>query len=236
MNNIQTSVKDTIQNVIQHIDIDSLKTEIITNPENPLYIKSVNDGNFDWGFLITTVIALISTAIVIYDRIKKPKIGAKILSLAYSPKATFNGIGMDRKPFTINGQQYFLKLSLQVTLKNFFFNDVEITVKYAGDKKIYNGRIFWADPITWNFDDGKTFDLHIPKNNFLWFNNTLPLNVVSFQYLAFMVEVDKLEMIEEFEIIFITPTGKRKKIKPLRVSEMDPMKALFDKEIWIERK
>lgn len=51
-----------------------------------------------------------------------------------------------------------------------------------------------------------------------------------------MVEVDKMEMIEEIEISFVKPNGKRKNIKPLKISQMDPMKALFDKEIWIERK
>ncbi|NEV94652.1 hypothetical protein G3567_10900 [Psychroflexus sp. YR1-1] len=227
---------DTIQKEIQHINVDSLKTEILNTSESPIFIKTITEQGIDWGFIIPTIIALISTAIVIYDRVKKSKIGAKILSIAYSPKATFNGMGMDQKPFTIKGQQYFFKFSIQVIQKNFFFYDVEIKVKYPKDNNQYDAKIFWSDPITWNFDDGKTFDLRIPKNDFLWFNNTLPLNIVSFQYISFMVEVDKTEMIEEIEIIFIKPDGKKKKIKPIKISRIDPMKALFDKEIWIERK
>lgn len=227
---------DTIQKEFQQIKIDSLKAELVNSPDNPIYIKPIKEQEIDWAFIIPTIIALISTAIVIYDRLKRPKIGAKILSLAYSPKATFNGLGMDRKPFTIKGQQYFFKFSIQVIQKNFFFNDLEIKVKYPNDNNKYDAKIFWSDPITWNFDDGKTFDLRIPKNDFLWFNNTLPLNIVSFQYISFMVEVDKMEMIEEVEISFIKPNGKKKKIKSMKISKMDPMKVLFDKDIWMERK
>src|SRR5690606_7833563 len=111
----------------------------------------------------------------------------------------------------------------------------EIKVKYPNDNNKYDGKIYWSDPITWNFNNGKTFDLRIPKNDFLWFNNILPLNIVSFQYVSFMVEVDKMEMIEEIEIIFVKPNGKRKNIKPIKISQVDPMKVLHDKEIWVER-
>lgn len=233
---IQKTKTDTVQKEIQHINVDSLKAELLNTSENPIYIKTITEQGIDWGFIIPTIIAVISIGIIIYDRVKKPKIGAKILSFAYSPKATFNGTGMDQKPFTIKGQQYFFKFSIQVIQKNFFFSDVEIKVKYPNDNNKYDGKIYWSDPITWNFNNGKTFDLRIPKNDFLWFNNILPLNIVSFQYVSFMVEVDKMEMIEEIEIIFVKPNGKRKNIKPIKISQVDPMKVLHDKEIWVERK
>lgn|GEM_PF-2492750 len=235
MTQVQEIKIDSIQKEIRHINVDSLKTEILNTSENPIYIKTITEQGIDWGFIISTIIALISTGIVIYDRVKKSKIGAKIISVAYSSKASFNGIGMDQKPYTIKGQQYFFKFSIQVIQKSFFFSDVEIKVKYPNDSNQYDAKIFWVDPITWNID-GKTFDLRIPQNDFLWFNNTLPLNTVSFRYISFIVEVDKMEMIDEIEIIFVKPDGKRKKIKPLKISRIDPMKTLFDKGIWIERK
>ncbi len=225
-----------IQKEIQQVNIDSLKTEISNTPETPIYVKSITEQGIDWGIIIPSLIALISTTIVIYDRIKRSKIAVKILSFAYSKDAIFRGESLDNKPLEIKGQQYFFKFSIQTIRKNFFFSDLDIKVKYPNDNNQYSAKIFWADPTTWSFDDGKVFDLHIPERDFLCFNNVLLMNTVSFQYISFMVEVDKVELIEEIELIFTKPNGKKKKIKPIKISQIDPIMAVFDRNIWIERK
>ena len=216
----------------------NFKTEIVTNQKNPIFIKNSEKEGVDISLIITTLIAIISTMIVIWDRIKRPKVNAKILSFAFSPKAKYSGKYMNQEDFTLKGQQYFVKLSIQVIQKILFFNDVKIKVKYANDNNIYNGKICWANPIEWTFKDNKKFNLIIPSNDFLWFNNSLPTDIVSFQYLFFMVEIDKMNMIEELYIEFITTSKFRKKIKikKLMISEIDPLKMLFDKNIWNEIK
>lgn len=109
----QPTTKDSIQMQTQHANIDSLKTELSSSSENPIDIKSVDVSGVDWG-IIPTIIAVITTGILIFDRIKKSKIGVKVISLGYSLKATQSGTGMDTKPYSIIGQRYFFKLSIQV--------------------------------------------------------------------------------------------------------------------------
>ncbi|MBK8362808.1 MAG: hypothetical protein IPL24_03765 [Bacteroidetes bacterium] len=115
---------------------------------NPLYVKELTNGGIPWDFIIPTIIAIVTTSIVVYDRVKKAKISAKLLSFAYSPQASFISQNLHGQPISLSGQQYFLKLSFQVTGKNYFFSDVMIDVKYLNDNNIYRAKIFWNKPIT----------------------------------------------------------------------------------------
>lgn len=209
------------------------KTELVTSIDKPIFIQQITKKCVDWNFIIPTTLAIISLAIVIYDRIKKSKINGKILSFAYTPKAKFESFDLSNNKTEYNGQQYFIKLSLQVTLKNLFFQNVEIEVKYKNDKKKYVGEIFWLDSSEWKIND-KSYVLKIPKNEFLYFNNTLHENTVSFQYLMFIVEVNKSEVFEEMFITFTDEKGKFKKLLPIKISELNYNTMLFDREIWIE--
>jgi hypothetical protein len=215
---------------------DTLTTEIGSKPEHPFYIKEIKSEHFDWGLFITTIIAIVSTAIVVYDRIKKTKISGKILSISFTPNFTFTGKQLDKTPFQLKGQQYFLKFSFQVTQKSLFYNDVKVNVRYKNDPNIYKAEIFWSDTISGNFEDGRIFDLRIPENDFLWFNNLLPVDRVTFQYLLIIVETDRLDICEEVQLTFINEKGKSKKMKPFKISDIDCRKMLFDREIIIERK
>ena len=111
MNKLQTTIIDSIKNTIQQINVDSLKIELITDPANLIYVTQISDQSFDLGYLINFNIAMYSTGIIIYERIKRHKIGAKILSLSHSPNSVLNWQGLDKNHYSIKGQQYFFKLS-----------------------------------------------------------------------------------------------------------------------------
>ncbi len=220
----------------KNININPNKIELTTSIEKPIIIKQIRDNCIDWNFIIPTCISLLSISIVIFDRIKKSKIRGKIVSIAYSISSHFESYDLNNNKKEYHGQQYFLKLSLQVTQKDLFFQNVNIKVMYKNDSTIYNAEIFWLDSMELKMKDNKTYDLKIPKNEFLSFNNTLTKNTVSFQYISFIVEVDKTDPFEEIFIEFIDEKGKTKKVLPIKTSEINYNIMLFDKDIFIERK
>lgn len=203
---------------------------LITSVESPIYIKSIKDSGFDWGY-IPTLIALITTVILVYDRVKKSKLFARIISVVFSPTAKLNVNGIEKEPIELKGQQYLLKLSLSAMRKNFTFNDVQINVKYKKDKQKYRAEIFWIRPTSFIFDSGKKLTLSIDPKDFLWFNSTITTDKVSLVYITFIVDTDKSELFDELELVFSTPNGRTKRIT---TKQIDPMKALFENEIWIE--
>lgn len=201
-----------------------LKCILLNESENQVLVKLLSENNINWTFIIPTIISLVSLGIVFWDRMKKSLVIGKIVSYTFSPHITFKS-----GDITLNGQGYFLKLSLQVLKKNFYFKDIKIIVKYPNDKQKYAGRIYWANTINLTLPDGLNYDLNIPFNDFLLYNNVLMQDTVLAKYITFIVDSDKKEQIESMEIIFITLNDNEKIIKPTKLSTET---MLFGNNIW----
>src|SRR5690349_3785834 len=92
--------------VLSNSSVDAVKLV------DPIKIVDLTEKRFDYRFLISTLIAIISTSILIWNQIKRTKVHGKVISKTFSPDATYSYRTAANSEKSLRGQQYMLKLSL----------------------------------------------------------------------------------------------------------------------------
>lgn len=225
---------DTVINQTVSIDTVRILTDtLLVNSQGIVRVQAVSDGSLDtsfWVTIITTAIAILTTTLLVWDRIKKPELSGKIISLTFAENGNLSTTNIKGNPISFSGIKYFFKISLNVIHKNIFYSNVNVHVKYPGDKKSYKGRFYFSNSDNWTFG-GTTKTLSIPQDKYIAFNNVLEKDKTLFLYASFFVE-RPFEHFSELEFTFISPNGKTHKVGPLKSSDFSTELALFEDEIW----
>lgn len=220
--NLLLNATDTLSNI---------GDTLIVRTDGIVKVQTVNDNSFDYKFWIAIVISILSIGFIIRDRIKRPKISGKIVSLTFAPEGNLTTIDIEGKELKLSGIKYFFKLSLNVINKNIFYSDVKVKVKYPNDRKQYEGRMYFTNNDKWTMVDGVTKTLRIPEGKFIWYNNVLEKDKTLFLYTSFFVDRE-FDNFSQIEFVFITPKGKEYKLGPLLPSSFKTEMALYEEEIW----
>jgi hypothetical protein len=227
---------DSSANSNQITDSVRLLTDtLIVKSQGIVQVQNVTEESYGftfWFAVITTAIAIITTSFIIRDRIKKPEVSGKIISLTFAPSGSLSATDIQGNPLNLSGIKYFFKLSLNVIHKNIFYSSVKVFIKYPNDNKKYEGRFYFTNNDKWTFaQDDSTLTLNIPQENFISFNNVLEKDKTIFLYASFFVD-RQFENFSELEFEFITPNKKSFIIGPLKSSDFKTETALFENEIW----
>lgn len=227
---------DSLENPVSSIDtVGVLADTLFVKPQGITQVQSVIDGSFNaafWISIITTTIALITLSILVWDRLKKPKLSGKIISLTFAPDGNLTTTDIEGNSVSFSGIKYFFKISLNVIHKNIFYSNVKVHIKYPNESNKYDGRFYFSNNDNWTFN-GIPKSLTIPQDKFIVFNNVLEKDKTLFLYASFFVE-RQFDHFSEIEFSFITPKGKNFKVGPLKSSDFSTEVALFEDEIWEE--
>ncbi|NOT51163.1 MAG: hypothetical protein HOP10_07780 [Chitinophagaceae bacterium] len=206
-------------------DLNKLTDAISTLRDKPIQIINSNKNKRNYFAIITTSIAIISTTLVIIDRVQKPKVFGKIISITqWDSASSFIYRGYDNILRTIQGQRFLVKISLAVSKKDLYFKDANI-VAIFNDNKRYRGEIYKA-PHETIFSKGERYIVNIPPSEFLTYNSFIEKGKVLFFYLSFIIpnKNDK-EVFKKLELELIRPNGKSPKT---HLEVIDAKQVLFD--------
>lgn len=218
-------MNDTIENL--KITLDTLSFGV----SNPIYVVDKTLHSFNYWTLIPYIVSILSIIFVVYDRTLKSKIFGKIISITTSIQAKFKYTDYKGNSKILEGQGLLLKISIGVYKKDLSFSDINIYANYDSSKKM-KGEIYWTNKEILKMGD-KEFDLVIPPNQFLTYNNFIEKNKVLFFYVKFIVpnKFDS-EQLTSIEIDFIHPNKKTQSILFPLINEKQ---IFFDPEIHIEK-
>jgi hypothetical protein len=229
MKNIDiTKTLDTITGINPSKILETKEIFEVIQIIDPIKIVDITEKGFDYGLWISVLVAIISTSILLWDKMKNSKVYGKTISKTYSQNGTFNYKSSNNEDKTLSGQQYILKLSLSCIRKSLNYKDVNVYLTYGNET--VKGEIYWAEYSNLNFlnDNGTTTlkKMRTPANDFLPFNNILEKGKTSFYYLIFIVPNKSGTILyEKMELEFIKPNNKKRKFE---ISEINAQQKFFD--------
>ena len=201
---------------------------------DPISIDIISDNGFNYSFWVPTIIAIISTLFLIWDKIKTSKVYGKIISRTHSQYSTFNYTDRKGLKHSINGQQYILKLSLSCYRKSLNFKDVNVILKYNNVKT--NALIYFSEVNNLTFHNQEGLDkekMLTPADDFLTFHNVLEKGKTSFYYLNFIVpNKSGPELFDKMILEFIKPNNRKLKVE---IFEIDDKQFYFDKSLLLRQ-
>jgi hypothetical protein len=210
--------------------LDSLASQVEIHATEPIQFEQVG---IDWTNIALVIITIISTWIVIRDRIKRPKAGCKILCAWRIPEFAFDTTNLKGEVTHSSGLQIYLHLLFHVIDKNLFYKDLKVLVKFRDDPTLYNGTIHWVDEYDAYLGDVK-YKVRLPKDGrYLSFDSVLEQGKAYSKFLMFLVNDYKGDSIfEEIQLVFITPESKEIKTV-LRSEDLNITTVVFDPDVWI---
>lgn len=177
----------------------------------------------DFWTILATLVSIISLYIVINDRIKRPKLSGKILSIISSPDASFSNT-KNNIPYKVVGTIFVLKASITCTTKELVYENVSAEVIIEG--KWYKAILFSPNNLILNFsephkDSNQSYQVKISSDELLIYNNILRVNSLNIFYIVLIVEGLNNINLDMLTLSFTTPKGTIHKtiIKPVNDME-----------------
>lgn len=198
----------------------------------PIKIIDVTKKKFNYKFLISTTIALITTLLLLWKEFRGTEIYCKVISMTLSQKSTFQYIVYPDETKTIEGQQYILKLALTCLNNNLIYKDVKAYATYQNEK--IPCEIYWSNEDTLAFSDtnGTVTKriMMIPASEFLTYNSVLETDKVNLFYLKFIVPGKQgPKLYDKLELDFIKPNDGIKKVEAILG---DSKQMFYDKDLF----
>ncbi len=176
---------------------------------------------------LPSVIAIITTALLVYNQIKKPKIFGKIISLTTDLSPLVFPKVLDKNEAIYIGQLFYLKVVLSVYKKDLYFREVNVFATIEG--KRIKGEIFWINPARITFN-GEPFKYSIPHEKFLSYNSVIVKDSVNSYYLNFIIlKRTEYALFEKIELEFIKPNKKKQRVE---LRSVDDLQFFFDRTLY----
>jgi hypothetical protein len=211
---------------IQHF-VDTINVVV----QKPVTILNASDQGANYWGILSSIIALASITIIIYDRLKRLKVFGKIISLNYTNDFLLTYIGYDLQEKSVSGQSFTLKISLGVYNKDLTFKDLDVYAIFQQNQML-KGEIYWIDEEDLVLDD-KPYVSKIPAADFLSYHHLIEKGRIRFFYLCFVLpnKTDP-EILQQVRLDFIKLNGGKVSVI---LNRIDEKQIFFDKTLVVPK-
>ena len=202
--------------------------------DKPLKIFNDTKSDVNYWAILSTFVAIVSILIVIFDRIKRPRIFGKVISITSFSNYKHHYTDFTNTPQILNGECFIVRISLGVYRKDLYYSDVKLYASFRKGNSIdrFEGVIYWTNQETLKLD-GVEYIYAFPTQEFLTFNTFFEKGRVTLFYVKFIIP-DKLdaEIFEFIELEFIHPNKHQKTVK---LNPINDKQILFDKSLLTKK-